>query len=168
MGKLLAGIAEDLTLYARQAAWLNSALVQKAKPGEKPDDDEWRDPETRRSQMLRDGQAPEMPELPTAGAHLVTYLFQAGPVVPGASGACAVSWQELGEWSRLTATPLTPWEAITLQGMSSAYAAELHRASNPKAPAPYTTNDPRKKRQAVASKVRSIFGARARESNPTE
>lgn len=111
-----------------------------------------------------------MPPIPPAGAHIITHLFEAGPVMAGPAGALALTWGEIEAWQRATATPLTPWEARTLRRISAAYAGELHAATEPDAPAPYTPREiVRSQRQAVARGVRNIFGARARKTPaPTE
>jgi len=81
-----------------------------------------------------------MPEVRNAG-HLIDYLFEVGPVSPGAMGAIAVPWAELSGWMQTTCTVLTSWEARVLRQLSLEYAHWSRKGEDPECPAPWTARD---------------------------
>ena len=78
-----------------------------------------------------------MPEAEGA-PHLLDYFLEVGP----ARGGEALSYQEIESWSRLTSTPLTPWEAATLQDMSETFVVGLHKFRDKNAAPPWTEKAP--------------------------
>lgn len=67
-------------------------------------------------------EAVEEPEVPFAGECLWTWFWE----VSGArtsNGFCLLplSWADIEAWARLTATSLSPYEALTLRRMDAAY-----------------------------------------------
>lgn len=107
------------------------------------------------------------PSLPPAGlaAYLVGYLFDAGPVSYGATGAVPLSHAEIAAWQANTGTDLQAWEAMTLRRLSSAYIRAGNEAESPDCPPPYAELDVVDKRDQVAHVVGSIFGARTRKAH---
>lgn len=62
-------------------------------------------------------------------------------------------------WQEMTGIELDPWEAKTLRQASIAYAGQKFDSRKVDCPAPYT-DEVTANREAVASKVASIFGGR--------
>lgn len=69
----------------------------------------------------------DMPPLDGA-AYLIEYLWEVGPVMPGAMSAAPVTHEELRAWAELTGIELRPWEARFVRRLSRDYAAEGQRA----------------------------------------
>jgi len=88
--------------------------------------------------------------------HLVHYLFEAGPVEVGGFGEAPLSFGELAQWSALSCTPLTPWEARTLRVLSREYLQERQQAKDPVRPAPYADVS-EENRERVAQRLRGMF-----------
>lgn len=101
------------------------------------------------------------PPLPTAGcaAHLVGYLFEAGPVGYGPMGAVPLQWQDITHWQRNTGIELNAWEARTLRRLSEDYIAASQAAESPTSPAPWLPDDHTSAdtRKAVAKHIRSVL-----------
>lgn len=101
------------------------------------------------------GEVPRLP--PVTARHVVGWWLEIGPM----SGEDAVSWQDMAAWERLTGIELEPWEALAIRAMSSAFANERFAARKRAAPAPYGEIDEiMNNRDAVAAKVRAVFGGR--------
>ena len=71
------------------------------------------------------GLAPEEaqePEVPFAGEHLWAWFWEVSEA-RASNGFCLLplSWVDIEAWARLTATPLSPYEALTLRRMDAAY-----------------------------------------------
>ena len=71
------------------------------------------------------GLAPEEvqePEVPFAGEHLWAWFWEVAEARTS-NGFCLLplSWADIEAWARLTATPLSPYEALTLRRMDAAY-----------------------------------------------
>jgi hypothetical protein len=108
------------------------------KPGQQP--------ETSRLQRMRRTRGDEgyTPSMPPAGAaaYLLDYLFEVGPTMAAGAGEAELSHQEIESWARLRRIELTPWEARTLRRLSRDYLAEKHAAEDPRARAPWTSQNP--------------------------
>lgn len=111
---------------------------------------------------LQDHQARGMPlPLPDAGAgaHLVGYLLEAGPVRATGMAHVPLCWQDLSAWQHNTGIELNAWEARTLRAMSAAWHHASVEAEAPTCPAPWlpaaaTQPDTRR---AIASHIRSVL-----------
>lgn len=114
--------------------------------------------------MQRDGVEPVLPPI-SAGAHLVTYLFEAGPDAPGPMGPVELAHADIAAWRANTGTHLTPWEARTLRDLSRAYVAARHAGAEDGAPPPYTHRTTDEQRAAVRRQVQSMFRQRAAAAN---
>ena len=170
MGKFQAGVCEELTLYARQHAWLNTpqdapdapgsthrtrSISSRAKAAEDP-------ARSRADQLLDEGAPLPLPAIGDPALQLWRHLLDAGPAVDGGMGRAPLSWLELSAWQRATAQPLAPWQLRALRQASRAWAAELHAAAKPDAPPPWSAVPSAVEREIVRNKVRALFGARAR------
>lgn len=70
--------------------------------------------------------------VPEEGAHLWAWFQElCGGRVNSGFGPTALSWSDVEAWARLTSTPLTPYETLTLRSMDAAflaaYAAEMEK-----------------------------------------
>lgn len=154
MGKFYARIGEELTLYVRQLAWLNTAPTDKSKAIDQVEGP----PLTRLQKLKAEDLKPDLPPLPVP--HLVEYLLEIGPVVPAGMGAGPIEWRDIAAWSDLTGTALEAWEARLLRRLSADYLAESRLAEKPEAPAPWTEADQTEaQREAVSRKVSNAFRA---------
>ncbi len=113
---------------------------------------------TRLQTMTDAGTQPALPN-PGAAGHLSAYLFEAGPVGYGAMGPVPLSWLDIQAWQQATGIDLHAWEAKALRRLSSDYIGQCQLAEEPDCPAPYIDAD-QERRQAVADRVRAIFGGR--------
>lgn len=77
----------------------------------------------------------EMPEC--AAPHIVSYLFELGPVVSTGMGQGPISHTEIEAWQRNTGIELDSWESRTLRTLSNDYAAEASKATERDCPAPW-------------------------------
>lgn len=109
-----------------------------------------------RVDMKDEGFEPPMPPI-DAGAHVLGYLMEIGPVMPGPA---AISHQELRCWQDNTGVVLEPWQARAIRALSLEYLAEMHRAEAPDATPPWTPDTEGAKatnRAVVASQVDSFM-----------
>lgn len=100
----------------------------------------------------------QFPELD--GADYMIGLFQeAGLTMPNGMGVTPLTWQEIESWLRVTELHLSVWEKLTIREMSEAYTAELLKASDKTATAPYVpvVEETQIDRAAVASKLRNVL-----------
>ncbi len=81
---------------------------------------------------------PEMPPL-QCGEHLISYLFEVGPVLSGGMGPAVLSHQEIASWSGLIGIALQPWEVRLLRRLSAAYISEAREAEKPNHPPPWAS-----------------------------
>lgn len=109
-------------------------------------------------QITAKGLEPQLPP-PGPAAHLIGYLFEAGPTSPGAMGAHVLGHVDLAAWQANTGIALQAWEAKGLRRLSAEYLSASHDATEPDCPpfwaAPDATAD---RRAAVSDNVRSLFG----------
>lgn len=107
--------------------------------------------------MLDKGLQPVLPPI-SAGAHLVGYLFDAGPVEQGPAGPAVLSHTTLRHWQDNTGLCLPPWQLSLLRRLSAEWIEETERARNPMARAPgeaLTEED----RKSVGKKIDRAFAA---------
>lgn len=130
MGKFLEGLGDELSLYVRQAAWLNAA------PDKAESDKSKKPNKTRREALKQDGiEEPEMP--PCDAGHLIGYLFEVGPTMAAGTGEGPITHGELEAWQRNTGIDLNAWESRTLKRLSLDYLAESQQARATDRPAPW-------------------------------
>lgn len=109
---------EQLTLYVRQVAWLNTIPEKGTKP-------------------RRDTVGGSLPPI-VAGAHLLNILFDVGPAKPmPMASPVAIDEMDLLAWQWNRDTRLTPFETGTIRELSRAYASQLAEAASKACPAPY-------------------------------
>lgn len=99
-----------------------------------------------------------MPPVSVA-AHVIGYLMEIGPVLPGPA---AITHQELSFWQQNTGVELQPWQARFIRALSQEYVAEMHRASEPDAKAPWQPEDVSVVRATVSAQVDSFMDALTR------
>lgn len=121
MGKFYQECEQELTLYVRQSAWLNTVPEKKEL--------------SRLEQMRNDGVDPPMPEC--EAIYLAEYLWQAGPTEVGGMGPAPLSHEEIAAWQANTGIDLTSWEARMLRALSLVYLNESHEAKKPARPQPW-------------------------------
>ena len=88
--------------------------------------------------------------------HLIDYLYEIGPALPGAMGGVPLSHAEIMAWQGNIGVELQPWEVRFLVRLSKAYLGELMRADSPTRPAPWTDVVEEVDREQVS---RSLFAA---------
>lgn len=109
---------EQLTLFVKQAAWLNTIPSKAKRP-------------------RRETKSDAMPPL-LGGAYLIEILFEVGPAKPlGMGGNVSIDEVDLAAWMANQCVTLTPWEAKTIRQLSREYAAMLSEAIEPNAPPPW-------------------------------
>lgn len=82
------------------------------------------------------GREPVLPEVSLA-PHLLTYLMEIGPTLPGGMGPAAITHGEIRAWQENTGVSLSSWEARTVRQLSRDYVSELCAASDRDRRAPY-------------------------------
>lgn len=156
MGKFYEGLCEELILYVRFAAWLNTApTVEQKKSISKA---AVRTP-TRLEKLRADKNEPDyQPDMPEAAAlHLLGYLWDAGPSMSGGMGPVPLTHSELVAWQQNSGIELTPWEAQTLRRLSIEHINECVRADKPDCPSPLAVVMTDEDREAVSNKVQRAF-----------
>lgn len=149
MGKFQQGLAEELSLYARQLAWLHA--TPEPPKGFKGEPD-------RRSRMQRQKDAGRAPDLPDVSApHVVAYWMEVGPAAAAGMGPAPLSHTELRAWQDNTGIELTPWEARLVRTLSREYVSELHAAEKVDRQAPYMPLSPEQRAAAVAQDMRAAL-----------
>lgn len=155
MGKFLTTVSDELTLYARQHAWLDAP----PKPHENAKGKKNADQPTRREQYESKGADAPLPEL-GAAEYLWAFLGSMGVTEPGAHGPVALAWTTLEGWQRCNGLRLRAWESRAIRAASSGYVGEYFAAQDPARPAPWASQESID-RDRVADSIRGIFGARA-------
>ena len=110
----------------RHVAWLNTGPRDKAGKAQA----------TRLEKIKKDGKTPTYPPL-TLCPHLASYLFDAGPSMPGAMGNVPLPHSEIKAWQDNTGIELSAWEASTLRRLSSDYLASAQAAEKPTCKPPF-------------------------------
>lgn len=78
----------------------------------------------------------------SAGAHLVSIMFDIGPAKPmPMSAPVAIDEMDILAWQINRRTRLTPFETGTIRELSRAYASQLVDAAAPNCPPPYFPAD---------------------------
>lgn len=116
----------------------------------------------RRNRLRRltdQGREPALPDV--EAPHLLGYLHEIGPALPGMNGPAAITQGEIRAWQENTRIVLSPWEARTIRTASRAYVSELNLATDPKRPAPYAPQE--EAPQLVAMSMRAALRAMAEE-----
>lgn len=70
-------------------------------------------------------------------AHLASWLFEVGPVLPGSMGPVPVTFSELFAWSGMTGQRITSEESVLLRSLSRDYCSQLQAAKARNAAPPY-------------------------------
>jgi hypothetical protein len=111
-------LKDELTLYVKQAAWLNTI------------------PEKQKVPRRQIKNVP-MPQL-RAGEYLIELLYEIGPVKPAGMGvSSSIDETDLLAWQANQSVSLLPWESKMIRVLSREYASMLAEASSPSCPAPY-------------------------------
>ena len=155
MGKFLTTVSNELTLYARQNAWLDAP----PKPLENAKGKKNADQPTRREQYESKAVDAPLPEL-GAAEYLWAFLGSMGVTEPGAHGPVPLAWTTLECWQRCNGLRLRAWECRAIRAGSSAYVGEYFAAQDPARAAPWLSQEGID-RDRVADSIRGIFGARA-------
>ena len=150
MGKFSRALYEGLSVYVRQAAWLNTPTRNQK--------GETQPTRLERMRKARENEhySPEMPPIHPAVRCLVTYLFEVGPVMAGGAGPMAITQGELRCWQDNTRIRLTPWQARTLRQLSRDYLTESVTAADSHAFPPWTS-ETEVAVQAAADDMRSAM-----------
>jgi hypothetical protein len=123
VGEFYEALYDDLSLYVRQNAWLNTAP-------ERAKNDKSEGPRLSRIEMLRKAKGedhqPEMPQVDAA--YLISYLWEVGPTMAAGGYAGPVTHEELMAWMELTGIELQPWEVRFIRRLSGEYLVESRRA----------------------------------------
>jgi hypothetical protein len=140
LGQFHKACIEEITDYARVAAWLSAV------PNEQ---------EKSRLQQQRDAGNEVQYPVVTAN-YLLEYLFEIGPAVPGAMGAVGLSFSEIESWQRQVGINLAPWEVRAIHAGSDAYANQLSISRDPTCPPPLQVieRDPEKLTKHIKSILR--------------
>jgi hypothetical protein len=117
LGKFYQAIGDELEIYIRHLAWLNSV----------PDGGQI----SRRDEFELDNQLIEMPEF-DAG-YVLEYLFELGVTM----GENAVNHTELRSWMDNTGIELSAWEARIIKKLSEAYLSMSHDAKKSDSETPW-------------------------------
>jgi len=109
---------EQLTVFVKHAAWLNTIPSKAKRP-------------------RRETKSDAMPHV-EAGTHLLEILFEVGPAKPsGMGGQVGIDEIDLVAWQYNQGVNLTPWEAKTIRNLSKDYAYMLGQASDAHFPPPW-------------------------------
>ena len=113
---------DELTLFVRQVAWLNTIPKGAKRP-------------------RRETKPSSVPPLGGA-AYLIEILFEVGPSKPiGMGGSAPIDDVDLAAWMANQNVRLKPWEAQTIRKISREYAAMLSEAVEPNTPPPWVDPD---------------------------
>lgn len=72
-----------------------------------------------------------------AGAYLLDYFWQVGPVQSGGMGPAPISYQEICAWQSLMGIVLQPWEVRALRRLSIEHISTGQKATERGYPAPW-------------------------------
>lgn len=148
MGKFFDGLFKDLRLYVRQAAWLHTAPL--SKDGS---------PQLSRLAQLQRARRdatfhPEMPHVDAS--HVLGYLFEIGPVLPGGMGPVPLTHTELLAWQQNVGIELQAWEARCLLQLSREYSAQAALAQSSACKPPWEAANSLQKQNAAANMKSAI------------
>lgn len=143
-------------------AWLHTAPTQPPAPPSKAAARRAPPPTpTRIAELERQGLPPQLPD-PGPASHLVSYLFDVGPVLQTGMGAVAITHGELRAWQENVGIELRPWEASTMRRLSLDYLTASHAAQEPACPPFYTDAPTEDRRDVVSRMISATLGARAK------
>jgi hypothetical protein len=131
LGKFYEGLGDELSLHVRQIAWLRAA----PSADENPISGIKLAPLSRLEKLKADGLEPDLPEV--SAAYLLSYLWDAGPVIANGVGGAPLSSIELMAWQEGAGIELQPWEFRLLRRLSSDYVAESRKAEDKNCPPPF-------------------------------
>lgn len=86
----------------------------------------------------------------TDAPHLIAYLWDAGPALPGPA---PLTHSEINAWQQSSGVELAPWEARLLRRLSAEYLAETRRATDANCPEPSAQRLTDADRARISSKV---------------
>lgn len=160
MVKFYEGLGDQLSLYVRQIAWLNTVPKD---PKEKRLADQAPAPEpmTRLERMKADGLDPLLPDCPAP--HLIEHLMEVGPFEVTGMERVPISWREMQAWQDQTGVCLDTWQARMLRRLSTDYLSSSRAAEKPDCPAPFAAVGSEENRDAIARQLEAIFGSRAKD-----
>ena len=137
MVKFQEALYEDLSLYVRQLAWLNTSP-------ERAQIDKSTGQMAKRLSRLEqyrkaNGEESFPPVPPILGeAHFyVEWLFEIGPVISNGFSPTVIPQTEIMAWQVNNDIRLQPWELKLLRRLSLDYLTEMHAAEDPRHPAPW-------------------------------
>lgn len=78
-------------------------------------------PRSRMAEQRARGVTPAMPPISEHAGHLLGWWLDVGPTMAAGMGDAEITYSEIGAWSKLTGTPVEPWEAQLLRRLSGAY-----------------------------------------------
>ena len=143
MGKFYGWLLDELILFVRQVAWLNTAPDRKHGK---------REP---RIKAYRDrGQEPDYP--PCDAHFLADWLFEVGPTAVSGMGETPITHAELRHWQENTGIELSSWQARAIRTLSEQYLAQSIEAASESCPPPYSRIEP-EIRAKVPSLVKSVL-----------
>lgn len=106
------------------------------------------------------GEDPDFP--PLRAGHLVEYLYEVGPVMPGGFAPMAVTHGEIAAFAANTCTPLTPWEASSIRRLSFVHLDEIRRCDEDQdRPCPFQKRPKTKVTRRAVSDLRASMRALA-------
>lgn len=160
MGKFYEGLGDELSLYVRMLAWLNTAPRAPERPGGKPTPKRDEDTRSRLERFQADGIEPDMP--PLVAPWIVEHLMEIGPIESAGMGVAPIGWRTIHAWQEVTGAVLQPWEARLLHRLSAEYVMESRRAEKANCPAPWSDVPREDQRAAVSRGLSALFGGLAR------
>lgn len=146
----MSGLSDELSLYVRKIAWLNTKPESKQKlSGEEG---------TRLERMKANGIIPALP--PNPAPYLTDWLFEIGPTVPNGMGPGPIGWHDLTAWQALSGVDLLPWEAKLMRRLSHDFIAEMSAAKKMDCPDPWLPEEETAaNREAVSRQIGNAFKA---------
>ena len=89
--------------------------------------------------------------------HLVRYLYEIGPTMPGGMGATPLTHAEIMAWQANTGIELEAWEARFLFRLSREYMAQSQRSEKPECPPPWSDTPPEVNRAQVSKSLFNVL-----------
>jgi len=154
LGKFYEGLGNELSLYVKHLAWLNTAPKEPQQGKRKSKDAP--PPPTRMARMKGDGIEPELPPCPAP--HLIAHLMEVGPFEVTGMDRVTVSWREIDAWIERTGFAVAAWEVRLLRRLSNDYLSSSRAAEDPHCPAPWSAKPTQSNRDAIERKLLRVFG----------
>lgn len=150
MVKFLEALCDELALYVRQNAWLDTSPENPEGSNSKAQNP------TRRKDMEQRGVSPDMPLC--SAVHIIGYLYEIGPTESSGLGQSPISHSEIESWQNNTGIELNSWESRTIRQLSIIYSNECIAARDYSCPAPHTSEEMEVAiKENVGSKLKSFF-----------